>query len=204
MEEKNIEQPSFDAGFISNEEISDFEKIDTENQNGSMYGKFKDAKNLLDAYNSLQGEFTRKSQKLADLQKKYEEIAVFAQSKEEIDDVLEKCTDSDKYKKEIEEIISKNNSINSLPNKYSVALETIKEAENKIAEKLNSQEFYDEYISKNEKIKAQIIDEYLSKLNNISTTPKIIAGNSTSVHFSPAEKPKTMKEAGEIFSKMLK
>ncbi|MBQ7579062.1 MAG: hypothetical protein IJT25_00825, partial [Clostridia bacterium] len=33
----------------------------------SPYGKFKDAKSLLSAYNSLEAEFTRKSQKLASL-----------------------------------------------------------------------------------------------------------------------------------------
>ena len=32
-------------------------------------GKFKDVQSLFDAYNSLQAEFTRKSQKLADFQK---------------------------------------------------------------------------------------------------------------------------------------
>jgi len=43
----------------SNESISE----------GSMYGKFRDAKSLLDAYNTLQAEFTRKCQKLAEFQK---------------------------------------------------------------------------------------------------------------------------------------
>ena len=42
----------------------------SENSEGSTFGKFKDAQSLLDAYNSLQAEFTRKSQKLAEFQKK--------------------------------------------------------------------------------------------------------------------------------------
>ena len=36
---------------------------------GSTLGKFKDATSLLEAYNNLQKEFTRKSQKLASLTK---------------------------------------------------------------------------------------------------------------------------------------
>lgn len=41
-----------------------------EDDDGSMLGKFKDATSLLNAYNNLQAEFTRKSQKLAELTKK--------------------------------------------------------------------------------------------------------------------------------------
>ena len=36
---------------------------------GSMLGKFKDATSLLNAYTNLQAEFTRKSQKLKELEK---------------------------------------------------------------------------------------------------------------------------------------
>lgn len=39
---------------------------------GSMLGKFKDATSLLNAYNNLQAEFTRKSQKLKELEKTVE------------------------------------------------------------------------------------------------------------------------------------
>ena len=204
MEEKNIEQPNFESVEDSINQTDAIEKTETENQEGSIYGKFKDAKNLLDAYNSLQGEFTRKSQKLAEFQKKIDEFAVFEAKEENLNEILDGLADVDEYKKEIEEILAKNENISGLPNKYRVAFEVSKLAKEKLAENLNSQNFYDKYISKNEQIKSKVIDEYLSKLNNISSAPKIISGNSTSVHLSPLEKPKTMKEAGEIFSKMLK
>ena len=38
---------------------------------GSPFGKFKDSTSLLSAYNSLQAEFTRKSQRLAELEKSF-------------------------------------------------------------------------------------------------------------------------------------
>ena len=173
-------------------------------EEGSMFGKFKDAKTLLDAYNSLQAEFTRKCQKLAEFQKENEESANFINYKT-LDDFINDTTDSDKYKKEITEILVNDNEINNLPNKYQVAFKIVKETENKFANNLNDQEFLDKYILNNENIKTQIINSYLSSLNNISTTPKVITGNSTNVYFSPNNsKPKTLKEAGEIFSKMLK
>lgn len=200
MEEKIIEEPILEPEAVSNE----IEKTDAKNLGGSIYGKFKDAKTLLDAYNSLQGEFTRKSQKLAEMQKKIEENAFFTSQNENLEDVLNGQTDSEQYKKEIEEMLAKNENISNLPNKYRVAFEMVKTAKDKLATDLNSPEFYDKYISKNENIKTKIIGEYLSSLNNIKVAPKMISGNSASVHFAPVDKPKTVKEAGEIFSKMLK
>ncbi len=75
MEEDIIEQP-----------VPETETIQySENQEGSIFGKFKDAKSLLDAYNNLQSEFTRKCQKLAEIQKENNENAFFNKY-ENIDD----------------------------------------------------------------------------------------------------------------------
>ena len=46
----------------------------TEMQMGSPLGKFKNSTKLLDAYNELQSEFTRKCQKLSDVEKKLQEV----------------------------------------------------------------------------------------------------------------------------------
>ncbi len=199
MENLIIEQPNFEP-----ENIINSQNNETETQNGSIFGKFKNANNLLSAYNSLQAEFTRKSQKLAEFQKKLDDFANFKQY-ETIDDFINDTTDSDKYKKEITEILVNDNEINNLPNKYQVAFKIIKETNNKLAENLNNQEFLDKYIYSNESIKNKIIENYLSNLNNVSTTPKIVSGINSNIHFSPNPNlPKTIKEAGEILSKMLK
>ena len=199
MEDLVIEQPNFEP-----ENIIDSENNEAETQNGSIFGKFKNANNLLSAYNSLQAEFTRKSQKLSEFQKKLDDFANFKQYKN-IDDFINDTTDSDKYKKEITEILVNDDEINNLPNKYQVAFKIIKESNNKLAENLNNQEFLDKYIYSNESIKNKIIEDYLSNLNNVSTTPKIVSGVNSNIHFSPnPNSPKTIKEAGEILSKMLK
>lgn len=204
MEEKILEQPAFDTDGNSQISSDMVEQMQSENQSGSSLGKFKDAQSLLDAYNALQGEFTRKSQKLAEFQRKCEENALFQIQSEELETVLNDCEDSEKYKKEIEELLSTNEKLGRLPNKYRVAFETINETKNRLKSILKSPEFYDEYIAKNDEIKTKIIDEYLSKLNNVSTAPKLMTGNSTSVYFTPQAKPKSVREAGEIFAKMLK
>ena len=198
MNEIELEQPNLEPDNNQNNDLTY-----SENQDGSMIGKFKDAKTLLDAYNSLQAEFTRKSQKLAEFQKEYEENANF-KIYNNLDEFISNTSDSDKYKDKIMEILVKDNELNNLPNKYQVAYKVVKQSESNLAENLNSQDFLDKYILNNESIKTQIINNYLSTLNNISPAPKVISGNSTNIHFSPnVNKPKTLKEAGEIFSKML-
>lgn len=196
MEEKIIEQ--------SNLEPEQSLKEGSITQEDSMLGKFKDAKTLLDAYNSLQAEFTRKSQKLAEFQKENEKNAIFQQP-ENIDEILkDEKTDKEKYKKEITEIVSKLQ-FDNLPNKYQVAFNIAKTIEQKVAENLNNSQFVDTYLKSNTGVKNDIITEYLSTLNNISLAPTVVAENPSTIHFSNLNSnPKTLKEAGEIFSKMLK
>ena len=195
MENEILEQPELETVPAKN---------DTTIQDGSNFGKFKDSKSLLEAYNELQAEFTRKSQKLAEFQREKEKNAIF-DNHQTLDEFLNDNKYNDEYKKEITEILASNEQLNNLPNKYQVALTIIQESEKQTESKLNSQEFLGEYIKNNSELKNSIISEYLSNLNNISTTPKIISGNATTIHFSPnTAKPKTFKDAGEIFSKMLK
>lgn len=175
-----------------------------ENSESSIYGKFKDAQTLLDAYNSLEAEFTRKSQKLAEIQKKCEENALFSNN-DSLENILGDSADLEKYKKEVAEIIDNDNELSNLPNKNLVALKIIKEAERRTADKLNNSEYVDKYIETNDKVKEKIISNYLSSLNETPSAPKVISGNSSNIYFSPSlNMPKTLKDAGEILSKMLK
>ena len=179
-------------------------EIKTENSESSSYGKFKDAQTLLEAYNSLQAEFTRKSQKLAEIQKELEQNALFSKN-DSLENFIDDPNDLDKYKKEITEILENDNDLTNLPNKNQIAFKIIKEAERKTAQNLNDQNFMDKYIDSNEQIKNKIISNYLSSLNNVQTAPKVISGNSSSIYFSPSiQVPKTLKDAGDILTKMLK
>lgn len=204
MNEQNLEQPILETG--SEVFLNSTEKDEnlSENQDGSMLGKFNDAKSLLEAYNNLEAEFTRKSQKLSEFQKEKEKNAIFENYKN-IDEFLNANPNNDEYKKEITEILANNTTVSNLPNKFDVALIIAKEAERKSANNLNDQEFLDKNVYSNETFKNKIIGDYLSNLNNISSAPKVITGNATNIYFSPNnDKPKTIKQAGEIFSKMLK
>ena len=195
MEEKNLEQLETEP---------EVQEMQSENSESSIYGKFKDAQTLLDAYNSLQAEFTRKSQKLAEIQKQMEENAVFSKS-DSLDEILKDTTNLEKYKKEVTEILDNDCELSNLPNKNLIAFKIIKEAERKTANTLNNQQFIDDYINSNIEIKNKIITEYLSSLNETQSPPKVISGNSSNIYFSPSlNMPKTLKDAGDILTKMLK
>lgn len=196
MNENTIEQPTL-------EPEEELDENPSTTQEGSMIGKFKDAKSLLEAYNSLQSEFTRKSQKLAEFQKEFDKIAFF--QNQSLDEILKDSTDMDKYKKEITEIISNDKELENLPNKYQVAFKIAKESERKLAEQLNKPNFIDKYVSENSDIASAVITRYLSNLNNIPSAPNVSSGGSSNIYFTPqTSKPTTIKDAGEIFSKMLK
>ncbi len=192
MEENlNLEQPIIEP------------ETQSENQDGSNLGKFKDVQTLFNAYNSLQAEFTRKSQKLAELQKENDKNAIFSYN-DSLEEILKDEGESDKYKKEITEILEHDEVLSNLPNKNHIAFKIIKNTEKNIENKINSQEFIDEYIKNNNSICDSIISNYLSKLNNIPATNNYTPSNG-SVYFTPnINSPKTLKDAGEIFSKMLK
>ena len=182
----------------------EMQNLQTENSEGSIYGKFKDAQTLLEEYNSLQAEFTRKSQKLAEFQKQIDEFAVFSKS-DSLENILTDSTDLEKYKKEVTEILDNDSELSNLPNKNFVAVKIIKEAERKTADTLNNHDFIDKYIQSNNSLKDKIISEYLSTLNETQAPPKVISGNSSNIYFSPSlDMPKTLKDASEILTKMLK
>ena len=195
MENENLEQLNTEP---------EIQTIQSENSESSNYGKFKDAQTLLEAYNSLQAEFTRKSQKLAELQKELDKNAIYSKS-DSLEEILSDSSDLEKYKKEVTEILDKDKELSNLPNRNLIAFKIIREAERKTAETLNNQQYIDKYIESNNQIKEQIISKYLSSLNDKQTAPKVIAGNSSNIYFSPSLNiPKTLKDAGDILSKMLK
>lgn len=203
MEENLLEQPDSSDDKEIKGDAHEVGLGESTTEDGSNLGKFKDAKSLLTAYRELEAEFTRKCQKLAEFEQKQRENAVF-EKYHSLDELISNEPNSDKYKKEITEILSKN-SFTNLPNKFETAFEIAKLVEEKTANLTSDPDFLNQKIYSNEDIKEKIISNYLNKLNGVSTAPNVMTGSSQSIFFAPdTSKPKTIREAGEIFSKMLK
>ena len=65
---------------------------ESEAERGVPVGKFKNVDDLYQAYNNLQAEFTRKSQRLAELEKdKIAQTQQFEKTEEEFKNICEEC-----------------------------------------------------------------------------------------------------------------
>lgn len=188
-------------------------------------GKFKNTKALLDAYNNLQAEFTKKSQQLSQLkQDKINEEKIeqksenlpendgnFAKEDENnaengktIEDLdknlslfLEENGDAEKYGDEIKShILNKNQ--NPFERAWaSVILSHIKGGDDKVNDPIINQ-----YILNDEKVKNKIIESYLDELS--SSKPPVMMSSQSGERLSDIrpDSPKTLEEAKIIVGKM--
>ena len=163
--------------------------IGTSASEGSPLGKFKDADKLLDAYNELQSEFTRKCQKLSDAEKKLQDLSnahnfgqesvkeknEFAWNKN-IKEFLQSHKNANAFAEEITKELIDNEmwreDEKGLELAYSKVLERNFIPQNELA---NNQDFLDKYIYNNDEIKEKIIKEYVSSLQG--TQSPIVIGS---------------------------
>ena len=229
-----LEQPEIQpkTGDV-NEQITQEESPLHLDDSGSNFGKFKDATSLLNAYNSLQKEFTRKSQKLAEVLKQNEqenkhnlteEIISNAESnnienttdtstpiykskdwKEQVKKFFSENTNAKKFSKEIAQLIVSDPELSSNKNclKYAYALV---EQNNHIdiATLLKDPEFLNANIFNNQEIKNQIIKDYLLGVKNSNKHLQLISGEPQKVSPTPTlNKPKNLQEASNILKQLL-
>ena len=161
----------------------------TEMQEGSPLGKFKNSAKLLDAYNELQGEFTRKCQKLSDAEKKLQELEVvnntgkednlangeFAWNKN-IKEFLQSHKNASAFAEEITKELIDNENLRNDEKGLEIAYSKVLER-NFIPHKdlATNQDFLEKYILNNAEIKQKIINEYVSSLQE--TQSPITIGN---------------------------
>lgn len=120
-------------------------------------GKFKDVNALLSAYDSLQAEFTKRSQRLRELE-----------GKASSDKVERKEENSEKFR--------------SVPD--------------------GAEEKHENAESINETLKSEILKEYLKSVIGAKQTAVVMDGAGVGVR-TPADRPKSISEAGELAKKLL-
>ena len=238
MEEKLFGEQSAQnvdsIGKIASDAQKDFDKSATISPNetemaDSPYGKFKDAKSLLDAYNSLEAEFTRKSQKLADLtrgtttssQEKEalptDATAVASASENEnsvpmykkadwkkrVSDYLEANPNAKSEAKTMSKILLENKEIakseNCLDLAYKLSLAQKYVEPAKLAQ---DDEFIKEYIGNNQRAKDLIVSQYIQSLQSRQVAPQTIMGQPKALVASPSKPIGSMEKAREITLKL--
>lgn len=231
MEENTIlEQPenSSGAGNVS-EQISNEEEVQPNLEStGSNLGKFKDSASLLSAYNNLEKEFTKKSQKLAELIKNqtttisetnnislsepvstkssdFQETFKSDNWKTYASNFINENPEAKEFSKEIFEIIKEDRNLASSPKCLEYAFAICKQRKQVDTENLLSdQKFLNEHILSNQKIKDLFIKEYINSIKNGKELPKVISGTTNDINVTiPENKPKTIKDASNILKKLL-
>ena len=214
MEELNREQPTMEPANVINitEENGAVSEVGSQN----TFGKFKNAEALLEAYNNLQSEFTKKCQLLSQMQKdKMDENQIDSEEtinqeceeekqkklEQDFQSFLDANSEAKLYEDEIKQRFN-NSSITNQSNPYEVAwarvvLEHLKDGKQK-----ESDPIINNYVLSDEKVRNQIILDYLNGL--IKHKPPYVISSQGGERVSSVEldTPTSLAEAKEMVSKM--
>ncbi|MBO5910331.1 MAG: hypothetical protein J6Q15_02355 [Clostridia bacterium] len=215
---KNMEQPNeilqkedsreelYNAGVESSAVSTDRsdESSVSQNVNGSInLGKFKDAESLLKAYNSLQTEFTKKSQRLSELENSNTEVTREEKINQAIKELEQNHNIAQQFSQDIKLAIK---DMESSDYKQIVQEELLKNLEKNYKsanDYILDEEFLNNYVYNNQAIRDNIIREYLTNLTNTSPV-RVVSNISSSIPVSPPSMPATIKEAGKLAKNIIK
>ena len=183
---------------------------------GSPLGKFKNAESLIEAYNSLQKEFTKKSQKLSETTKELQDIKENATKvvaplieaedwSEKVNNFLATNPSAKEYVDQISELILSDKTLATASEPLDLAWAKIlsKKFSNP-AKLVEEEEFLKKYILNNEKITDQIIQNYLSSLRGFKAVPVISNHSGSSFSLAPKNKPNNLDEAKKLAEALFK
>ncbi|MCL2176805.1 MAG: hypothetical protein FWB72_02505 [Firmicutes bacterium] len=198
---------------------SDALKSDQQDTKEKTFGKFKDAEALFRAYQSLESEFTKKSQRLSALEKELasgesvgaERSAVAGDTQDaaplpwhdeswqnSVDAFLLKHPKAVGLSAEIaKELVNESefaSGANALEVAYSRVLDRLYAPKNDVA---NDESFLEEYIYNNDLVKSRVIADYLNEISQMSA-PATISGSGGEISALPPNRPKSVFEAGKM------
>ncbi len=205
--EENREQPTMEPANVIN--ITEEESAVSEVGSQGTYGKFKSAEKLLEAYNNLESEFTKKCQLLSELQKdkrQEESSAPSTQtetqtSQQNEDDQFSAFLLANEMAKPFEEEIKEKVSSTNQLSPYEVAWAKVVLGHLN-AEQKTSDPIVNNYVLSDENVRKKVIQEYLSDLAK-HKPPQVIssAGGERVSSISP-DTPTSLSEAKEMLRRM--
>lgn len=174
---------------------------DVENmQQQQNFGKFKNPTELYKAYCELEREFTKKSQKLKQLEAEQGGFASEEEWHEAVDKFFDETPSAKNFAKEIACKIMDEPELKKDKNCLSIALTRVMLDKFKSPEELMKDgQFLEKYVFGSEEIKDKIVKDYLSGVR--SGQPPIMLVESGTQCVAPSIKPRTIQEAGMMFLK---
>lgn len=186
-------------------DLQDDKQDSTENEGENKeqkqnFGKFKNPSELYKAYRELEREFTKRSQKLKQLESEQGGFASEEQWREAVDKFFNETPSAKSFAKEIACKIMEEPQLKNDRNCLSVALTRVLLDKFKSPEELMQDgQFLEKYVFGSKDVKDRIVSEYLSSVRN-GQPPIILVENGTQC-VAPSLKPRTIQEAGMMFLK---
>ena len=164
-------------------------------------GKFKDAESLLNAYNNLEAEFTRKSQRLKQLEEENliaeSNLSRTKQIEQDVEDFVTKFSFVKPFSSALKESLISNQNQTIEKSALDLIAKNYKSPDQLIADS----EFLNNYVYSNSQIKDKIIKEYLNKLTQNNPVSINFSGN---IPLTPPSTPKSIAEAGKLAKSIVK
>ncbi len=164
-------------------------------------GKFKNPKELLRAYGELERQFTKKSQRLKELEREASEpFSSEEEWKDAVDKFFERTPSAKAFAKDIANEILSKPQLKKDKNCLDIALTSVLLHKFKTPEELMSDgQFLDNYVLCSDKVKDAVIAGYLNELRNNAPPMTMSSGGLQCV--APNRKIKSIEEAGILFLK---
>ena len=211
--EENREQPIVAE---NEDKIQEAFEVQVGSQTDSL-GKFKSVQALMDAYENLQSEFTKKCQLLSAIEKdkasaaegdqkenEEEMVKVSQEEKSGFDQevfkvFLEDNGEAEEYREEIEKRFASSSPKSHSP--YEVAWANVLLSHLKEGDKL-SDPIINQYVLSDENVKNKIIQNYLADIQNSKPPITISSRSGERVAAVLPQRPQTLADAKKIVDKM--
>lgn len=171
----------------------------SDDDNKHTLGKFKNPEELLRAYGELEREFTRRSQRLKELEngKKVRSEQDF---KVAVDKFFERTPSAKVFAKEIAQKLMQQPSLKEEENCLDIALNQVLIDKFRTPEQLLSDgQFLEEFVLSSQAVKDAVISKYLKEVRE-GRPPKTLTADGIN-GIAPNRKPQSIEEAGIMFLK---
>lgn len=171
-----------------------------EDINEQKIGKFKNPQELLRAYGELEKEFTRRSQRLRELESGKQSLKSEEDFKVAVDKFFNEIPAAKAFAKDIANELINNPALREDANCLNVALLKVLTDKFRTPEQLMSDgQFLKDYVFSSEEVRDAIIENYLDGVRK-GVPPYTLRGGGMQC-VAPKVKPKTIEEAGFMFLK---
>ncbi len=170
--------------------------IESDKEQTNSFGKFKSAEELLKAYNSLEGEFTKRSQRLKELEAKKEDTQTWETKVEEF---VKEYPITNEYVDEVIEVIKEEDSIGKNNGLEKALLKVLSGKVKTVDQMVNDSEVIKKAVNVSQ-IRDSVIEDYLSKIQNDKVPMPMPSVGATPL--ASVSRPKSIGEAGELAKKI--